>query len=191
VPHVQTSPLVADDALAGIGRGDVGELALEGRGSRPAIHPFHLDRGRRQRGSRLPAPRRWRRSLHRGVPGTWLRSNGPDRSRAPRQNGRAASGCRPTAPMTVANRHHRPCARANLLRVIRCRLRVCRIGSQKRRHCLIMPKDRSTMLRARYRYGPKHDVRQTRIDRIWLRADESTPPLPGRRARGLTRYPSI
>src|SRR6266852_2405911 len=36
------SPRIAHDALAGVAAADVGELAFEGRGGRPAVAPFHL-----------------------------------------------------------------------------------------------------------------------------------------------------
>src|SRR4051794_18443527 len=45
-------PAVANHALAGVGPGDVGELALEGGGGGPAVQPFHLGGGRGQRGVR-------------------------------------------------------------------------------------------------------------------------------------------
>jgi hypothetical protein len=40
------SPLIANDALAGIAGRDIRELALERRGDRPVVLPLHLDRGR-------------------------------------------------------------------------------------------------------------------------------------------------
>lgn len=46
---------VSHHALAGVGTGDSGELALERACRRPAVHPFHFDGRRRQRGlARLP-----------------------------------------------------------------------------------------------------------------------------------------
>ena len=44
------SPGVAHHALAGVGIGDVGELALERGGDRPAVLPFHLDGSGGERG---------------------------------------------------------------------------------------------------------------------------------------------
>ena len=44
------SPLVADDALAGIAAGDVGELALEAAGERETVQPFPFGRGGGERG---------------------------------------------------------------------------------------------------------------------------------------------
>src|ERR1700680_1775931 len=42
-------PSVTRDALAGVGPGDIGELAFEGGGERETVQPFHLGgrRGRR------------------------------------------------------------------------------------------------------------------------------------------------
>src|SRR3982074_2417598 len=37
-------PTVPRDALAGIGPGDIGELAFEARGERESVAPFHLGR---------------------------------------------------------------------------------------------------------------------------------------------------
>ena len=40
VGQISASPLIPYHALAGVGRGDVGELALEGHRRRPAVEPF-------------------------------------------------------------------------------------------------------------------------------------------------------
>ena len=42
VRQYRDSPGVTHDAFARVGLGDAGEFALEGGGSRPAIHPRHL-----------------------------------------------------------------------------------------------------------------------------------------------------
>ena len=47
---VVSSPRISHDALAGVGAGDVGELALERRGRGPAVDPFHFGGGGGQRG---------------------------------------------------------------------------------------------------------------------------------------------
>ena len=44
------SPRIAHNTLAGVGIGDVGELAFEGRRSRPAVQPLYLGGARDQRG---------------------------------------------------------------------------------------------------------------------------------------------
>ena len=44
------SPVVAYHALAGVGAGDVGELAFKGRGDGPAVQPLLFSRRRHQRG---------------------------------------------------------------------------------------------------------------------------------------------
>ena len=49
-PEVANSPRIPHHTLTGVARGDVGELALEGGGSGPAVQPFLLGGGGRERG---------------------------------------------------------------------------------------------------------------------------------------------
>src|SRR5450631_1939642 len=48
--EVATLPRIPHHALAGVARGDAGELALEGGGGGPAVQPFLLDGGGHERG---------------------------------------------------------------------------------------------------------------------------------------------
>jgi hypothetical protein len=53
-PHPPASPGVADLTFAGVGPGDVGELAFERCRRRPAVDPFHF--GGSERGCRQISP---------------------------------------------------------------------------------------------------------------------------------------